>query len=251
MHLILLMAGQGSRFRAQGENRPKPLLPLFGKPFFFWATQSVLLHARVERLSFVVLNEHIRTHRLDAHIRDLYPQASLLALDKVTSGAAETAWLALNALHPQGPTAFLDCDLAFDAPGLPGLTTAFSQGASAALCTFPSSNPAFSYVRLDAAGKPQAVVEKQVVSDKAVAGLYLFRDMEIFSQTYEVFSGTVGHKERYMSGLYSTLLTMGKTIALCPLTNHLSFGTPQELTAAGRVQQTTLPLAFQSATSPP
>ena len=40
LHLILPMAGRGSRFFENGFVCPKPLIEIAGKPFFYWATTS-------------------------------------------------------------------------------------------------------------------------------------------------------------------------------------------------------------------
>ena len=41
LHLILPMAGRGSRFFENGFVCPKPLIEIHGKPFFYWAARSV------------------------------------------------------------------------------------------------------------------------------------------------------------------------------------------------------------------
>ena len=41
IHLVMPMAGGGTRFGSEGFELPKPLIGLQGKPFFYWAAQSV------------------------------------------------------------------------------------------------------------------------------------------------------------------------------------------------------------------
>ena len=41
LHLILPMAGRGSRFFENGFVCPKPLIEIAGKPFFYWAARSI------------------------------------------------------------------------------------------------------------------------------------------------------------------------------------------------------------------
>ena len=60
LHLILPMAGRGSRFFENGFVCPKPLIEINGKPFFYWAARSVEKFVDCEDLTFVVLEEHIR-----------------------------------------------------------------------------------------------------------------------------------------------------------------------------------------------
>ena len=53
------MGGGGTRFGNHGFNVPKPLIEIYGKPFFYWATQSLVKNIEIESLTFVVLKEHI------------------------------------------------------------------------------------------------------------------------------------------------------------------------------------------------
>ena len=38
IHYIMPMAGYGSRFKNMGYDVPKPLIEIYGKPFFYWST---------------------------------------------------------------------------------------------------------------------------------------------------------------------------------------------------------------------
>ena len=53
------MGGGGTRFGNYGFNVPKPLINLQGKPFFYWAVQSVNKFIEVQDIIFVVLKEHV------------------------------------------------------------------------------------------------------------------------------------------------------------------------------------------------
>src|SRR5699024_8419402 len=91
LHLILPMAGRGSRFFENGFVCPKPLIEIHGKPFFYWATRSVEKFVDCADLTFVVLEEHIRDFAIDTKIRAYWPDARIVALPEVTAGAAITA----------------------------------------------------------------------------------------------------------------------------------------------------------------
>ena len=66
--LIMPMAGRGSRFRVRGYPVPKPLVDLFGRPFFEWAVESVRRVLHVQEMVFVVLREHIDLFAIDEAI---------------------------------------------------------------------------------------------------------------------------------------------------------------------------------------
>ena len=91
LHLILPMAGRGSRFFENGFVCPKPLIEINGKPFFYWAARSIEKYVDCADITFVVLQEHIRDFAIDEKIRTYWPDARIIALPEVTEGAAVTA----------------------------------------------------------------------------------------------------------------------------------------------------------------
>ena len=90
INLIIPMAGGGTRFKKEGIEMPKPLINLNGKPFFFWATQSIVKFLKVEKLIFIVLKEHVEKYEIDKKILEYYPEAQLKVIDKVLNGAVLT-----------------------------------------------------------------------------------------------------------------------------------------------------------------
>src|SRR5687768_11408483 len=159
------MAGQGSRFSRAGLLTPKPLVDLWGRPLFWWATESVLRSIAVRELVFVVLAEHVERFGIDVTIRSYYPTARVVRLPSVTSGAAETAAIGVAALETSGPFALNDCDHAFLAPGLPPIIERLHRGSEGTLLGFRSHSPAYSYVRFDREGRVDGTAEKEVVSE--------------------------------------------------------------------------------------
>ena len=75
LHLILPMAGRGSRFFENGFVCPKPLIEIHGKPFFYWAARSIEKFVDCADVTFVVLEEHIREFAIDQKIRACWPAA--------------------------------------------------------------------------------------------------------------------------------------------------------------------------------
>ena len=70
LHLVMPMAGRGSRFFENGFVMPKPLIEINGRPFFYWATQSIAKFVDCADITFVVLEEHIRDHAIDREINN-------------------------------------------------------------------------------------------------------------------------------------------------------------------------------------
>jgi CTP:molybdopterin cytidylyltransferase MocA len=230
LSLVMPMAGLGSRFSRAGIEAPKPLIELGGRPFFWWAAESVRRAAPVRELSFVVLAAHVARHRIDAAIRRFYPDAGVTIIDAPTAGAAETAAIGVAALRSDGPIAINDCDHAFAAPQLPELAAELARGVAGALVGFASDNPAYSYARLACDGRSVlGTAEKRRVGPYAIAGCYLMRDKATFAGALAGYREVCADGERFLSGLYDTLCRRGEAVRFSPLGAHASFGTPEEL----------------------
>lgn len=227
--MVMPMAGRGSRFAREGIMVPKPLVELAGKPFFWWATESVRRAAPVREMVFVVLEEHVRDFAIDRRVHEYYPDARIVAIPQVTSGAAETAKIGVEALRTPGPVAVNDSDHAFACPDLAPTVDALGRTLDAALLCFASDNPAYSYVRLDEAGGVAGTIEKQVASPYAIAGCYMFADPAQFLVFYEEYQADCPYDELFVSGLYNLLAGRGGRIGKMIAARHVSFGTPEEL----------------------
>ena len=228
LNLVMPMAGRGSRFARQGIVEPKPLVVIGGKPFFWWAVESLRRAAEVEQMVFVVLEEHEASFDITARIHAFYPHAKVVRIPEVTAGSAETAAIGLAAIEGEDPVAINDCDHAFLAGDLAGTLHSLQTGSAAALMTFPSTNPGFSYVELGPDNKVRGTVEKRVVSPYAIAGCYLFQSAPLYRQHYLRYRETCAYDELFISGIYNELLQAGQSVALHILEAHFPFGTPEE-----------------------
>ena len=226
--LVTPMAGRGVRFHRSGVQTPKPLVDLYGRPFFWWSTESVLRSTAVRELVFVVLDDHVERFRLDSVIRDFYPSAHIVSLTEPTSGAAESAAIGVAAIQTTGPVAVNDCDHAFRAVDLQTVVEALTGPVEGALLGFRADAPAYSYIRFDDERRVAGTVEKQVVSDLAIAGCYLFANASTFRDRYAAYRRACSYDELFVSGIYNEIVDAGGDVLVHELADHVSFGTPEE-----------------------
>jgi len=231
LSLIMPMAGRGSRFSKEGFELPKPLIELDGRPFFWWATQSVARSCRIAELVFVVLQEHVDSLGIDRRVKDLYPDATIVVTPEVTPGAAASAALGIAALTSSHPIAVNDSDHAFAMRDMAALIAALRDGTDGALVGFRSDNPAYSYVELESGAdmKVRRTVEKEVVSPFAIAGCYFFANKGTFDKVYQDYLSTCSYNELFMSGLFNGMVQDDLNVVYQELSRHISFGTPEEL----------------------
>ena len=88
LHLVMPMAGRGSRFFENGFVMPKPLIEINDRPFFYWATQSIVKFVDCADITFVVLEEHIRDHAPDVLFTVLM-RRSMLRIAKLVADQSE------------------------------------------------------------------------------------------------------------------------------------------------------------------
>ena len=82
LHIIMPMAGEGSRFRKEGWTTPKPLIELNEMPLFVRAIQSVAISDVRMKYSFIVRQEHIDEYEIDKQIKGILPEANLFSVEK-------------------------------------------------------------------------------------------------------------------------------------------------------------------------
>lgn len=226
--LIMLAAGRGSRFAKLGIYQPKPLIDIEGRPFFWWATESVRRVADLRQMVFVVLQEHVDQFSIDQKIKNYYPDATVVVIPDITSGAAETAKIGIEALQVPGAVAINDCDHAFISHGFPEILQALQGGMAGALMCFRSADPAYSYLRFNLKNEIAGTVEKQVASPFAIAGCYLLANAEKFGDIYKNYQRACPYSELFLSGIFNILIQGDSKIGLLELEKHCSFGTPEE-----------------------
>ena len=228
LHYILPMGGAGTRFFNNGITVPKPLIELNGKPFFYWAAQSVLKFYDVSDMTCVILLEHAQKYSLDKEIKKYFPDAKIVYLDHVLNGAVLTCLEGVKGIEDDGPVLFNDCDHAFYIKGEDRTFIAEKNDDDGAIVTFESDNPAFSYVELDDNGNVCRTVEKEVVSNQAICGAYYFKNRTIFENMADEYFDKCQYKEFFVSGVYNVMAQHSLKIKSYPLDLHITFGTPDE-----------------------
>lgn len=235
----MTMAGEGSRFKDAGIDMPKPLINLNGEPLFKHAMKTVSGIEDIVSMTFVVRKEHIDKYNIDKKIRNIYPLAFIVSVEKTTRGAAETAFLAirnlimLHAADMNDSVVIMDCDVAVKShKWKQALQKPDSDGI---LLSFKSKDTKYSYAT-EQDGVVISTAEKIVISDHALTSPYFITNIEDFVDAFhdmESFKSNDGltYKEMYMSILYNFLIANRKKIRLIDVDNITSFGTPEELEA--------------------
>ena len=238
IHLVMPMGGEGSRFFKNGFITPKPLIEINGKPFLYWATQSIVNFIDVEDVTFVVLQKHIDEFNIDQVIRHYYPDAKIVVIPQVLAGAVLTCMAGVKDINDDQPIIFNDCDHLF-------VCSQFNDyckegkfdDLDGALLTFESNDPKYSFLQMDENGNVIHTVEKQAVSNHAICGAYYFKNKDLFLENANQYLDECEYSEYFVSGVYNVMANNNKKIANFTCDLHLPFGTPDEYYEAEKTDE--------------
>ncbi len=236
LHIIMPMAGEGSRFLDKGITTPKPLILAKEQPFFYRAINSLNGIKASRKYSFIVRQEHILNFDIDKKILEYFPEANIISVEKTTRGAVETCLLAREFIQKEDAVMILDCDLEFKSKEfdnliMESLSKPVQNVNGGVLVSFHSDNPRYSFALTNNLDRVIKTAEKEVISENALAGAYFFSKADSFNRAANILMGKnkMDKPEYYISLLYNILIGEEELIRLTHTDLYYSFGTPEEL----------------------
>ena len=236
LHIIMPMAGEGSRFSQAGWTTPKPLIELNGLPLFRHAISSVQAEDIPMKYSFIVRQNHIDEYAIDKGIQAFLPEANIFAVQQTTRGAVETCLMAESVIDDNDAVIVMDCDLEFRSKRFVelikrALSVPGSDAEGGALVSFESDSPKYSYAEIDENNVVLRTAEKEVISRHALCGAYFFSSGKRFKQVAHQLMNeqNFAKPEYYVSLLFNYLIAAKESVYLAPMEEYYSYGTPEEL----------------------
>ena len=183
MFLTIPLGGIGLRFKKNGYTVPKALINLLGKPILYYLLDNI----DYTKLDFIYIpyNKEYKKYNLKERLKKDYPnyKFKFYTLEKNTSGAAETLYLALKNLNiPDTPVLCMDGDCFYTTP----IIEKWNGSNSIFSITDNTSNPIYSYLEIDKNNKITNIIEKIKISDNACTGAYGFSSYKILLQYTEI-----------------------------------------------------------------
>lgn len=234
MTIVITMAGLGSRFKKAGYRLPKYQISVHGHTLFDWSMQSIRGFLPASKICFIVRKEDNAAAFIRSECKKFAMEPTIIEIDYLTSGQAETALLAKSKWNPEEPLLIYNIDTYVEAFQM---KTADICGDGWIPC-FPGEGDHWSFVKLDAQGRAIEVREKQRISDHCTVGAYYFRSASLYETLYREYylSGkyAVDAGERYVAPLYNYLIQEKKgdvRIYELPKSVVHVLGTPEEVNA--------------------
>ncbi|MDY0040736.1 MAG: glycosyltransferase family 2 protein [Desulforhabdus sp.] len=234
LNIVIPMAGRGQRFKDKSYRLPKPLLPIRDRRMVQVVVDNVCPKSDY-KLIFLCLKEHVEEFQIEQWLRQTYPGCEVIIVSTVTEGALCTVLLAEQLINTPDPLLIANSDqwVNFNIGDFLHLLTEQPE-LSGAILTMTSRDPKCSFIKFGPSGNIVGVVEKQVVSDEATVGIYLFSSgQEFVADARRMIAAELRvNGEFYVAPVYNQLLERGGQIGILNVGKEYedvwSLGTPND-----------------------
>lgn len=219
--VVISMVGLGDDFVQAGFRMPRPLLSVVGRPVLLWLLDN-LNFQRQDLLFLVLPSVFERQYNIGKTVAREFPMLNLqvITLPFETRGWVETIFSVTRQMQLRDlklPLVTLDCSTVFhgidvlqrcrDVPDGCGASFYFDAEEFGTIVQKQRMAPSrFSYVKLDAEGFITTCVEKQVISNFANVGGYLFKCARDFRSAAEQFLESSSENGLYAVNLMQAMI---------------------------------------------
>jgi dTDP-glucose pyrophosphorylase len=222
INIVIPMAGTSSLASELEEHYPSPLVEIAGKPLIQLVVNNLLELGN--NLSFTVIMKEVdaKKFHMDSTIRLLSGNGTnIVKLQKDTAGALCSILMAVEYYRRPEPLIICNWDQLFDKDVLREfIDKVAASDIDAATLVFESVHPRWCYVRVTDETVEEAV-EKNPISNQAVAGMYYFKSGEEFSQLAmkSIISGRDIDGSFYTSSVINEYVLMGRKVVAVKVDN--------------------------------
>ncbi|AEI37966.1 glycosyltransferase family 2 protein [Zymomonas mobilis] len=239
MKILIPIAGETPFFPEEDFPFPKPLIEVGGKPLIQWAIESLSELAENIEFIFVVLRQEAVKFSYESIFSLLTNgQSKTVMLPDRTAGALCSCLMAIEYINLDEPLIIANYDQIIDEELKNLLSSFYRKKADAGVLTFNSTHPRWSYVRTENENVVEAS-EKNVISRKAIAGIYWFARGEDFIEAAKntIRSGDMAKGKYYIAPCLNQLILKNKKVvaeAMQDVSHLHSFYLPSGLEAFER-----------------
>lgn len=212
---LLIPIGGGSGFLAESHPYPKPLIEINGKLLIERVLEGLNTLGEEIRFNFVIGKVEAEKFRLDKTLKLLTNSNSFIhILEGETEGATCSALLCAGKIREDSEVIVVNSDNIFTLDLSKYLNEFRNDNVDAAVLSFNSVHPRWSYVLVDNNDFILETREKDPISRAAIAGFYYYKNFSDFVSSAEA---TIRKDFRvdgkfYLSSTLNELILKGKKI---------------------------------------
>lgn len=232
INVVIPAAGAGSRFVKSGFQKPKPFIDVLGKPMLM----RVLENLRVDNAHYIIILQKAHLEKegeLCKRIARDYP-ASFVSVDTLTEGTACSILHAREFINNNTPLMIANSDQIIDIDINAFIRDCSIKGLDGSILCFQDreKSPKWSFIKTKD-GLVVEVREKEVISEIATVGIYLFAKGSLFvdSALDMIVRNIRVNQEFYTAPSYNYAIIHGAKIGyfLIDFAQMHGIGTPEDL----------------------
>ena len=241
IHIVIPMAGEGSRFVKAGYTVPKPFIPVGGKPMIHWVIHNLIPkeiphdHYAL-KFHLIVRSSHVRGNNLDSLFWDVPSNVSYTyhTTDGVTEGAACSVLLAQAEITNDEPLIIVNSDQYLEWNPDVFYKCLLNPEYDGSILTFYQPNPSdvkWSYAKVNGEGLVTEVQEKKWISPYATVGLYGWkRGQDFVRYANQMIAKNIRvNNEFYVCPVYNEAIEDGQHIRVKLCSGMWGLGVPEDL----------------------
>jgi HAD superfamily hydrolase (TIGR01509 family) len=234
IHIVVPMAGAGSRFAVAGYTKPKPFIDVMGKPMIFWVIDNMLSSKYNLKFHFIMRTEHVGAYGFEAQLAAAGIDATFHPVAKLTEGAACSVLLARDHINNDEPFVMINSDQYLDINIDDFYEALLNPAYDGCISTFWQPDQAdlkWSYAALGYDGLVRDVREKQWIGPNATTGLYGWRRGADFVRYAEqmIAKDIRVNGEFYAAPVYNEAIAAGAKVRTQLCKTMYGLGVPADL----------------------
>ena len=232
LNIVIPMAGAGSRFKAEGYDLPKPFIDINGRMMI----EHVLDGVNYPNAYYTLIIQKAFEEENKEQLQKLASRyhVAFVSVERLTQGACCTALAAHEIINNNLPVIFADSDNIFDNTAFRAFVDdCLMRKLDGSLLTFNTDKECYSYAATDKNDIVTHTREKEVISNHAITGVYMFAKGADFVKCAidMMIYGDKAKNEFYMSNVYNYAAKKGLKVGVydIELEDWACVGTPQQL----------------------
>ncbi|MEE3705265.1 glycosyltransferase family 2 protein [Campylobacter sp. CX2-8023-23] len=232
MNILIPAAGAGSRFAKEGYAKPKPFIDVLGKPMIV----RVLENLNVDDAHYIIILQkaHLEKEKELCNVIAKDYNVSFVGVESLTEGTACSVLHARELINNDTPLMIANSDQIVDIDIANFINDCKNRHLDGSILCFKDKeeNPKWSFVKMNG-DLIVEVKEKEVISDIATVGIYLFSKGRLFvdSAIDMIARNDRVNNEFYTAPAYNYAIKNGAKIGcfLMEFDEMHGIGTPSDL----------------------
>jgi dTDP-glucose pyrophosphorylase len=232
VNVLIPMGGRGQRFRNAGYTLTKPLIDVNGQPMIKRVIDNLNMSGTY---IFLVSEEDEKDYNLTQQLISFcQPNQCRVILENPNNrqGAGAACLLAEHLIDNDQQLLVANSDQLVEWNSIHFLQAMSDKQADGGILTFTATESKWSFAKLIPNTElVSEVAEKKVISNKATAGIYWFKEGKDFvAGIKQMISKQIKtNNEYYVCPVFNELIAMGKQIYDYPISQMIGIGTPEDL----------------------